>query len=172
MVGTNEGIKMSAYYCTLYFKILNFLYNEAKLLDSRQFLEWISLFADDARYIIYAIPTVKKGQNDQRIILSHDNKSTLMMKMRRLTETYSWSENPYSRTIRVVSNVMINDVKNNLVNVSSNILLIKNRNGISDYIVARRTDILLFEGENIKIKHREVELIEYPLPYKNVNLPL
>jgi len=92
--------------------------------------------------------------------------------MRRLTETYSWSENPYSRTIRVVSNVMINDVKNNLVNVSSNILLIKNRNGISDYIVARRTDILLFEGENIKIKHREVELIEYPLPYKNVNLPL
>lgn len=159
-------------YCRLYLKVLEFLHNEAQLLDSRQFIKWTSLFTEDSRYVIYAVVAVKKGSDPQKVILSSDTKATLLMKMRRLMEEYSWSENPYSKTVRMISNVTIDSIKDDHIKVSSILLLIKNRVNTTDYIVAKRNDILMFEKEGIKIRYREVELIEYPQPYKNINLPL
>ncbi|MBW2361999.1 MAG: 3-phenylpropionate/cinnamic acid dioxygenase subunit beta [Deltaproteobacteria bacterium] len=130
-----------------------FLYREARMLDDRQYTEWLGLLADDCTYLVPTRENVQavRGKppvttEDELAGLAYyeDDKLTLMAKALRLGTGTSWSENPPSRTRRLVSNIEVlrGEAPDELL-VYSNLVLHRSRrtDEVSQFVGQRR-DVL------------------------------
>ncbi|MDT5076125.1 MAG: hypothetical protein QOJ80_762, partial [Mycobacterium sp.] len=92
-----------------HFEIVAWLEDESTLLDEDDLTGWLAVLAPD---IIYRAPVRttrdhrSKGVFEAEMYHFNENIMTLMLKLMRLTQTDSaWSENPLSRTQRIVHRV-------------------------------------------------------------------
>jgi 3-phenylpropionate/cinnamic acid dioxygenase small subunit len=85
-----------------------FLVHEARLLDEARFDEWLALFTEDARYWVPSEP----GQASpyDTVSLMYDDRRLLETRVRRLASRQIYSQEPRSRTSRIVTNVSLADV--------------------------------------------------------------
>ena len=83
----------------------DFLYREARLLDTARFEEWLDLFTDDALYWVPA------GKDDidpsQHVSIIHDDKAAMATRIKRLRSGFAFSQDPASRVHRLISNVEV-----------------------------------------------------------------
>src|SRR5215472_14663450 len=84
-----------------------FLLHEARLLDDGKFDDWLTLFTADAWYWVPSEP----GQTDrfETVSLISDDRRLLETRIRRLASPRMYSQEPRSRTSRIVSNVTIEE---------------------------------------------------------------
>ena len=84
-----------------------FLVHEARLLDEGRFDEWLALFTPDAWYWVPSEP----GQASPRdtVSLIYDDRQLLETRVRRLASPRIYSQEPRSRTSRIVANVTIEE---------------------------------------------------------------
>jgi 3-phenylpropionate/cinnamic acid dioxygenase small subunit len=84
-------------------EVEDFLYREARLLDSSRFEEWLDLFTDDALYWVPA------GSDDidpgRHVSIIHDNKAAMATRIKRLRSGFAFAQDPASRVHRLISNV-------------------------------------------------------------------
>jgi 3-phenylpropionate/cinnamic acid dioxygenase small subunit len=155
----------------------DFLVAEAALLDDRRFDEWLQLFADDLEYIV-PTRTIRRRENGSDVDWESrhydDNKASLSLRVRRLTETdVAWAEDPPSFTRRIVGNFRYAPGPGDLeLTVKTNLLLFRSRGtkGDHDLIAGERTDVLrLVEGQ-LKIAKRHVVLDQATLGTKNLGV--
>jgi len=94
---------------TLYGEILQFLYQEAELLDECRFREWLGLFAEDIRYTMPVRTTQfrARGPGFQDVAFIEDNFNSLTTRVERLLTDTAWAETPPSRTRHFISNVLV-----------------------------------------------------------------
>src|SRR5713226_5350313 len=84
-----------------------FLVQEARLLDEARFDEWLALFTEDAWYWV---PTEPDQANPfDTVSLIYDDRRLLETRVRRLASPRIYSQEPRSRTSRMVGNVTIED---------------------------------------------------------------
>lgn len=94
----------------LQWQIERFYHEEAYLLDSRRYREWLELFTDDMKYRMYMRITVEDedGSNiDPDMSLMEETKKTLATRVERLYTRYAWVERPAPRQRHFISNVTI-----------------------------------------------------------------
>jgi 3-phenylpropionate/cinnamic acid dioxygenase small subunit len=84
-----------------------FLICEARLLDEARFDEWLALFAADAWYWVPSQPDQKSPCDT--ISLIYDDRRLLETRVRRLSSPRIYSQEPRSRTSRIVANVTIEE---------------------------------------------------------------
>lgn len=105
-----------------------FLYREARLLDTRQFDDWLDLWASEGMYWVPHEP----GQTSPRdhISLFWEDATLREVRVRRITNSRNWSQQPSTRTARNIGNVMIEgmDEAGRLI-VHSTLSLTEWRNG-------------------------------------------
>lgn len=155
----------------------DFLVAEAALLDDRKFDEWLELFTDDLEYIVPARTIKRRGNGDDVDWESRhydDNKASISLRVRRLTETdVAWAEDPPSFTRRMVTNFRYAPGPGDAeLTVRTNLLLYRSRGimGTHDLIAGERTDVLrLVEGQ-LKIAKRHVVLDQATLGTKNLGV--
>ncbi|SMG11827.1 aromatic-ring-hydroxylating dioxygenase subunit beta [Paraburkholderia susongensis] len=82
-----------------------FLFHEARLLDTRAFDGWLDLWTPDG---MYWMPH-ESGQTSPRdhISLFWEDATLREVRVRRITNPRNWSQQPVTRTARVIGNVMI-----------------------------------------------------------------
>jgi benzoate/toluate 1,2-dioxygenase beta subunit len=103
----------------------DFLFMEARLLDSRQFEEWMDLFTDDA---VYWVPA---GHDDidpnRHVSIIHDDKAQMAVRVKRLRSGFAFAQDPASRVHRLISNVRIlsEDETSNAIEVACMMLLVE-----------------------------------------------
>lgn len=127
-----------------------FLYAEAELLDQHRYTEWIELFADDLRYWVPTRMTRTNRERDREIAgdkescFIDDNLHFLKGRVRRYTSGISWSEEPPSRTRRLITNVRVTpDPESGDFQVSSNFYVYRSRlERHQDWFVGERFDVL------------------------------
>jgi 3-phenylpropionate/cinnamic acid dioxygenase small subunit len=155
----------------------DFLVAEAALLDDRKFDEWLQLFADDLEYIV-PVRTIRRRGNGSDIDWESrhfdDNKASMSLRVRRLTETdVAWAEDPPSFTRRMVTNFRYEPGPGDTeLTVKTNLMLFRSRgtSGNHDLIAGERTDVLrLVEGQ-LKIAKRHVVLDQAMLGTKNLGV--
>ncbi len=86
--------------------IEQFLYSEAACLDDRdRWEEWLGLFTDDAMYWM----PYSKDQPDpvNHASMVYEDKLLRAVRVAKLKHPRAWSQQPPSRTARIVGNVMI-----------------------------------------------------------------
>lgn len=126
-----------------------FLYAEAQLLDEHRYLEWISLFTHDVHYWAPARVTRTHRERDREIAdeggaaFIDDDLYYLTGRVRRLTSGVSWSEEPPSRTRRLITNSRVTPGEGGELQVTSNFYVYRSRlERHQDWFVGERFDVL------------------------------
>ena len=75
---------------------------EARLLDDRRYDDWLSMYAPEC---IYWVPASPDGGDPRReIAVAFEDRRRMEDRVFRLQNEYAWSQQPVSRTSRIVSN--------------------------------------------------------------------
>ncbi len=151
-------------------EVEQFFYAEARLLDDRQFREWLALFTDDVHYWMPTrINRLRDGAADawelDKEIAAEDEmawfdetKLTLEQRIIRLETGMAWAEEPRSRTRHFVTNVEVTsgDTGDEL-RVRSNFLIYRSRlETEQDYFIGTREDVLRRVDGRLQIARRKI----------------
>lgn len=167
-------MEMIPYTSDTHQEIHQFLVQEADLLDSRRYQDWLALFTED---IVYKMPVrVTRAHTLEGSVLDtmdHFDEDMYSLKKRvdRFETEHAWTEDPPSRTRHFVTNVRVypGDEDDEL-RVKSYLLLFRSRgdNREPDILSAERTDIFRRVGEQHKIAEREILVDESVLNTQNL----
>jgi biphenyl 2,3-dioxygenase beta subunit/benzene/toluene dioxygenase beta subunit len=130
----------------VYGEVLEFLYQEAELLDDCRFQDWIGLFSDDIHYTMPVRTTQfrTQGAGFQDVSFFDDNLNSLRTRVQRLQTDAAWAETPPSRTRHFLTNVLVGlGERANEYAVSANFMVTRSR-GEQGYqlFTGRREDLL------------------------------
>lgn len=165
-------------------EIEEFLYDEAHLLDERDFKSWIDTLAEDLRYFMPMEFNVKFGEQATREFTTRDaqmswfneGKWTLNKRVEQILTGVHWAEEPLSRVCRMVSNVQLTGWQSNAageleVDVSSRFLIYQNRCEYEQYFfVGDRFDRIRRTAEGWRLAQREIRLHQNVLLAKNLSI--
>ena len=162
-------------------EIEQFLYQEAELLDERQFEEWLDLLAEDIRYWMPMRRNVKFGELDreftregQDINWFDEGKDTLVRRVNQILTGVHWAEEPLSRICHSVSNVQVLKATPSVsqateVNVKCRFMIYRNRvQTETDFLVGKREEVLRSVDGQWKIAQRKIILDQNVLLAKNL----
>ena len=156
----------------------DFLIDEAELLDNVRLGEWSQLLADDIEYNVPLRLTKPFQQQDGTVVRTvqhmHDNHGSLMLRVKRVTDTRSaWGEDPPSRTRRLVGNVRVfRTGKPDEFKVLSTMLLTRSRFEFDhfDLIPCERHDVIRRAGASLLLARREVILDQAVIGTPNLGI--
>jgi 3-phenylpropionate/cinnamic acid dioxygenase small subunit len=80
--------------------VAQFVIHEARLIDDRRFEEWYALYAEDARYWVPSSPDQVDPEN--HVSLAYEDKLLLRLRIERLKNPRSYSQQPQSRCVHVL----------------------------------------------------------------------
>ena len=131
-----------------------FLYHEARLLDTGRYEEWLELFTDDATYWV----PLEHGQKDpfETSSIIHDDRTLLELRVKQIRHPRAHARQPLARTVHQVSNVV---VQADGLNVNSNLMVIEFRNEKQRVYGALVEHRLRRKDDTFQIAHKRVDLV-------------
>lgn len=84
--------------------IEQFLFHEARLLDTRDFDAWLALWAPDGMY--WVPHELGQSSPHDHISLFWEDRTLREVRVRRLRNARNWSQQPPTRTARLIGNIM------------------------------------------------------------------
>ncbi len=166
-----------------------FYFYEARLLDSRQYQQWLALVSQDIRYTVPARtnPLVDNRERGEEHMISVERElertdSTgcpvreetfvhLALRVERAYKINSWAENPPARTRRIVGNIEVMSQADDAWEVWSHFHLHYTRPGDAAFLYAgQRRDHLQSGEEGFRLLGREVILDYSDIAYPTLGL--
>jgi len=138
-------------------KVEEFLYYEARLLDTQQLEAWLELFTDDATYWLPLERAQKDAIETSSII--HDDRTLLELRVMQARHPRAHARQPLARTVHQVGNVMVLAEENGEIKVASTLTLIEFRGEKQRVWGALVEHRLRRDGETFRIAHKRVELV-------------
>lgn len=136
-------------------EVEQFLYREARLMDSNDYAGWLKLWADESTYWL---PVNDDDSNPhEHISLIYDNRQQLESRVWRLSGLHAHAQRPKSRLTRVVSNVEIEPNSGSELIVHSAFVLCEVRKDTSRFWAGRNLHVLE-RGHGFFIKLKKVML--------------
>lgn len=149
----------------MYHQIVDFLYDEAELLDNLKLKEWAESFAED---LVYQAPVKvthtrsDKGKRGRTMMHLFENLESMQLRIFRIEGTnVAWAEEPRSRTRRLVTNVVVHETEvENEFEVKSYFLVTRNRFEQPDYqlMSGQRHDRLRLINGKFQLARRIIDL--------------
>lgn len=174
--GQTPAVDMETHY-----RVEQFLYHEAELLDSFSLAEWLTLLEES---IVLQVPVrVDRDPGSEQSAFSEtanylrEDYEMLRERVGRLEKEYAWSENPRSRVRHVIGNVRVLGVEDDELTVANNQHVFRSYGDTADHdlLSARRHTVLREAGggdDGFTIADRTVYLDHTILNTKNLTLPL
>lgn len=169
----SDGITSDEYY-----RIVQFYFNEAKLLDEEKYDSWLQLLTED---FIYVVPVKEiRGKNRDSYFSSDnfyfkDDRKGLEDRIRRLQHKEGWSSKMHTQTRRFISNVIpSHDYASGKLEVECNLLLARTEPDIVDNLTltARRVDTLVESSDGLRISSRKIYLDQTSVVIYNMYFPI
>ncbi|MFK0570096.1 aromatic-ring-hydroxylating dioxygenase subunit beta [Endozoicomonas sp.] len=151
-----------------------FYYREARMLDNREYQQWLKLVTTDIKYRIPVrfIPQPDPKKKDTEAFLSveqelsqglapdfrDENFFILSLRVMRAFKLNSWTDNPPARTRRFISNVeVLPSDQEGCYETFSNTMITWSRHQKDNHtFTAQRKDVLRVENGEFRIAKREV----------------
>jgi len=146
-----------------------FLLQEARLLDEGKFDDWLALFAPDGWYWVPSEP----GQPDplETVSLIYDDRQLLETRVRRLASPRMYSQEPRSRTSRIVTNVTIEEAGKDTCTVRSKFVMIEYRREQQRLFGGTLLHRLVQADGRITIAWKRVDLVNCDAPLDGITIP-
>jgi len=147
-----------------------FLIHEARLLDDGHFDEWLALFTADARYWVPSQPNQESPYDT--VSLMYDDRRLLETRVRRLADPRIYSQEPRSRTSRIVTNVTLEQGAGEPGRlVRSKFVLVEYRRETQRLFAGTYLHRLVGEGEDMRIAMKRVDLVNCDAPLDGLVVP-
>lgn len=135
-----------------------FLYREARLMDTHAYDDWLAMWARDAHYWI---PCNEDDVDVRRhVSLVNEDRIGLENRIRRLKSGAHYAQDPKSRLSRVVSNVELETASPDALVVHSTFNISAHRKGHFDTVAGRVTHRLVREDGEPRMAAKKVVLID------------
>lgn len=134
-----------------------FLYHEARLLDTQQLEAWLELFTEDAVYWVPLERDQKDAVDTSSII--HDDRTLLGLRVQQARHPRAHARLPLARTVHQVGNVMVLDETRESVLVASTLQLVEWRQEKQRVWGALVEHRLRRIGEGFKIARKRIDLV-------------
>jgi 3-phenylpropionate/cinnamic acid dioxygenase small subunit len=135
-----------------------FLFHEARLLDTQRFEEWLALFTEDATYWV----PLEQNQKDphETSSLIYDDRTLLELRVKQFRHPRAHARAPLARTVHQVGNIVVQDLV-----VTSTLTVVEFRNerqklwaGLVEHRLRRERDSWLIARKRIDLVNSEGEL--------------
>lgn len=148
---------MSASRLERWFRVQEFLFLEARLLDERRLLEWIALFAPDAEYWV---PYAWQQQSPKdHVSLYYETVSLLRMRVDRLESEISPLDSPKARVNHHLSNLTVEDGVGGELTARAHLLFVEYRREEQRCFAGRCTWRLRTEEPGFRIASKRIDLL-------------
>jgi ethylbenzene dioxygenase subunit beta len=149
-----------------------FLMHEARLLDDGRFDDWLALFTEDAWYWIPTEPEQKSPFDTVSLI--YDDRRLLETRVRRLASPRIYSQEPRSRTSRIVGNVSLEEAHPDgaACTVRSKFLVLENRRDSQRLFGGTAHHRLVQLNGDLRIAWKRVDLLNCDAPLDGILVPL
>ncbi len=134
-----------------------FLFDEAELLDTWQMDKWLALFDESARYEIPCTDASEASASDTLFLIS-DDMTALRGRVERLQSKSAWVESPWSRTRRLVTNVRVTGVSDDVAQVTANFAVYRMKSDFVDVYVGHYELALAVVEDSFRFRHRKAVL--------------
>jgi ethylbenzene dioxygenase subunit beta len=150
---------------------VQFLIHEARLLDEARFDEWLALFTADAWYWVPSQPDQQSPRDT--ISLIYDDRRLLETRVRRLMSPRIYSQEPRSRTSRIVANVTIEEAvaDGQACTVRSKFQLLEYRRNAQTVYAGTSFHRLVRAGDDLRIAWKRVDLVNCDAPLEGLLVP-
>jgi 3-phenylpropionate/cinnamic acid dioxygenase small subunit len=133
-----------------------FLYHEARLLDTHQFEAWLELFTEDAMYWVPLERSQKDGIETSSLI--HDDRTLLALRVQQARHPRAHARLPLARTVHQVGNIVpFQDGAD--IRVESTLQVVEWRNDRQRLWGALVEHRLRPAGASFKIARKRVDLV-------------
>jgi 3-phenylpropionate/cinnamic acid dioxygenase small subunit len=148
-----------------------FLLHEARLLDDGKFDGWLALFTEDASYWVPSEPDQESPLDT--VSLVYDDRRLLETRVRRLASPRIYSQEPRSRTSRIVTNVTIEEVGSDrsFTLVRSKFMMIEFRRNEQRVFGGTYTHRLTRTVADVRIASKRVDLVNCDAPMDGLVVP-
>jgi len=146
-----------------------FLLHEARLLDDGKFDDWLALFTPEAWYWVPSEPN--QADPIETVSLIYDDRRLLETRVRRLASPRMYSQEPRSRTSRMVSNVTIEESGKDACTVRSKFIMIEYRREQQRLFGGTALHRLIQADGRIMIAWKRVDLVNCDAPMDGITIP-
>jgi 3-phenylpropionate/cinnamic acid dioxygenase small subunit len=146
-----------------------FLLHEARLLDEARFDDWLALFTPDAWYWVPSEPD--QPDPHETVSLIYDDRRLLETRVRRLASPRMYSQEPRSRTSRIVANVSIEEAGRGAATVRSKFVMIEFRRDSQRLFGGTAFHRLVQTGGGLRIAWKRVNLVNCDAPMDGITIP-
>jgi p-cumate 2,3-dioxygenase subunit beta len=154
-------------------KVEDLLYQEADLLDQWKLDEWLTLFTDDAQYLVP--PTDLAGDNanpDTSLFYVFDDRQRMRERVIRLNKVAAHSEWPRSKTRHHVGNVRASR-RGDTIQARASFAVWRSKDATSDVFVGHYLYELLESGSSLRIHKKTCVLdMEALRPHARISIIL
>lgn len=162
-VGKPSGTKWGQQHCE------KFLLHEARLLDEGKFDDWLSLFTLDAQYWVPSEPDQRSPYDT--VSLMYDDRRLLETRVRRLASPRIYSQEPRSRTSRIVTNVTVEETGLDFALVRSKFIVLEFRRNEQRLFGGTCFHRLVVHENQMRIRLKRVDLINCDAPLDGLVVP-
>jgi benzoate/toluate 1,2-dioxygenase beta subunit len=149
--------------------IAQFLFEEAALLDGRNFEDWLGLFAAAGRYWVPGQPDATDPNASLSIV--DEDRALLAVRIARLRQPHAYAAEPAPRTVHMVGNVRCWDTPEGAVLVRSALLMAEYRAETRRQFAATVTHWLVREAGTLRIALKRVDLIDCDATHELMTVP-
>lgn len=161
------------------YRVEQFLYEEAALLDDFALAEWLDLLAEDASFsapvsVRHEAMSDLPDHSDETDYLRWDYEN-IVEQADRLTKEYGWAENPRSRLCHFIGNVRILGANDDTIEVENTQVVYRNYRDRNEYDLlwsTRETTLHETDDRGFRIGDRTVYFKDVVLNTKNITLPV
>jgi len=146
-----------------------FLVEEARLLDEARFEEWLALFTLDAQYWVPS--SAAQDNPHDTVSLIYDDRRLLETRVRRLASPRIYSQEPRSRTTRIVTNVTIEEAGAKFAVVRSKFMMIEFRRDEQRVFGGTYLHRLHGDPDHPRIRLKRVDLVNCDAPLEGLVVP-
>lgn len=147
----------------------DFLIHEARLLDEARFDEWLALFTPEAHYWVPSEPNQASALDT--ISLMYDDRRLLETRVRRLASPRIYSQEPRSRTSRIVTNVTIESADGSTTEVRSKFMIVEYRREEQRIFAGTYRHTLVTTGGDTRIAFKRIDLVNCDAPMDGLVVP-
>ncbi|HMK78083.1 MAG TPA: aromatic-ring-hydroxylating dioxygenase subunit beta [Xanthobacteraceae bacterium] len=146
-----------------------FLLHEARLLDEARFDEWLALFTLDAQYWVPSEPG--QASPHDTVSLIYDDRRLLETRVRRLASPRIYSQEPRSRTSRIVANVTLEESAADHALTRSKFMMIEFRRDEQRLFGGSCLHRLVRRDGALRIRWKRVDLVNCDAPLDGLVVP-
>ena len=134
-----------------------FLYHEARLLDTQRYEDWLQLFTQDATYWLPLEQDQKDPHETSSIV--HDDRTLLELRVKQYRHARGHARQPLARTVHQISNIVPLGEANGALRIASTLTVVEFRNEKQRVYGALVEHHLRRNGDTFAIAHKRVDLV-------------